>query len=150
MPFNYGLDEGNLFFCCAGSRDNYFGSVGKILIMVLSFRHCVKSVRIRSYSGPHFPASDWYWEIRSISLYSVRTRENADQNNSKYGHFYAVRVGTSKHKNIDHWGKETCAMFPFPIQNKNSIKNASLTFLFDFFELKKNCIKKINRKKNCL
>ena len=87
MPFNYRLGEGNLIFCCAGSRDNYFGSVGKIIIIVLSFRHCVKSVRIQSYSSPHFPASDWYWEIRSISLYSVRMRENADQNNSKYGHF---------------------------------------------------------------
>ena len=32
--------------------------------------HCVKSVR-----------------IRSISLYSVRMRENADQNNSDYEHF---------------------------------------------------------------
>ena len=31
-----------------------------------------------------------YGEIRSISSYSVRIRENADQNNSKYGHFYAV------------------------------------------------------------
>ena len=28
-----------------------------------------------------------YGEIRSISLYSVRMRENVDQNNSKYGHF---------------------------------------------------------------
>ena len=28
-----------------------------------------------------------YGEIRSISPYSVRMRENADQNNSKYGHF---------------------------------------------------------------
>ena len=28
-----------------------------------------------------------YWEIRSISPYSVRMRENADQNNSDYGHF---------------------------------------------------------------
>ena len=27
---------------------------------------------------------------RSISPYSVRMRENADQNNSEYGHFYAV------------------------------------------------------------
>ena len=27
-----------------------------------------------------------YWEIRSISLYSVRMRGNADQNNSEYGH----------------------------------------------------------------
>ena len=33
--------------------------------------HCVKSVRIRSYSSP----------------YSVRMRENADQKNSEYGHF---------------------------------------------------------------
>ena len=33
--------------------------------------HCVKSVPIRSYSG----------------MYSVRMRENTDQNNSEYGHF---------------------------------------------------------------
>ena len=33
--------------------------------------HCVKSVRIRSISG----------------LYSVRMRENTDQDNSDYGHF---------------------------------------------------------------
>ena len=28
-----------------------------------------------------------YGEIRSISLYSVRMQENADQNDSEYGHF---------------------------------------------------------------
>ena len=28
-----------------------------------------------------------YGEIRSISHYSVRMRENTDQKNSKYGHF---------------------------------------------------------------
>ena len=28
-----------------------------------------------------------YGEIQSISPYSVRMRENTDQNNSKYGHF---------------------------------------------------------------
>ena len=33
-------------------------------------------VRIRSYSGPYFPAP-----------YAVRMRENSDQNNSEYGHF---------------------------------------------------------------
>ena len=44
------------------------------------------------------PYSDLFWsaffrirteygEIRSISLYSVQIRENADQNNSEYGHF---------------------------------------------------------------
>ena len=43
---------------------------------------CVKSVRIRSYSGPHFPAFGL-----NISLYSVQIQENADQNKSEYGHF---------------------------------------------------------------
>ena len=33
--------------------------------------HCIKHVRIRSYSGP----------------YSVRMRENTDENNSEYGLF---------------------------------------------------------------
>ena len=36
----------------------------------------MKSVRIRSYSG----------QLR-VSPYSVRMRENVDQNNSDYGHF---------------------------------------------------------------
>ena len=40
--------------------------------------HCVKSLRIRSNSGPHFQASVLNREIRSISPYSVRMRQNAD------------------------------------------------------------------------
>ena len=58
----------------------------------LRFRHCVKSVRIQSYSGPYFLAfglnTERYKESqRSISPYSVRMRENTDQNNSEYEHF---------------------------------------------------------------
>ena len=41
------------------------------LIRVRNLKHCVKSVRIRSYSGP----------------YSVRMREIVDQKNSEYRHF---------------------------------------------------------------
>ena len=37
----------------------------------------VKCVRIRSYSGPHFP---------TFKL-NIEMRENTDQNNSEYGHF---------------------------------------------------------------
>ena len=33
-----------------------------------------------------------YGEIFRISPYSVRMRENADQNNSKYGHFLLLRI----------------------------------------------------------
>ena len=44
--------------------------------------HRIQRVRILSYSGAHFP------ELRlNISMYSVRMRENANQNNSEYGHF---------------------------------------------------------------
>ena len=43
--------------------------------------YCVKSVRIRSYSGPYFsrifPHSDWIWTETCISPYSVRMWENA-------------------------------------------------------------------------
>ena len=44
--------------------------------------HCVKSVRIRSFSGPHFPAFGLNTE-----RYSVHMRENTYQKNSEYGHF---------------------------------------------------------------
>ena len=44
----------------------------------LSENHCIKSVRIRSDSGPHFP---------TFGLNTDRMRENADQNISEYGHF---------------------------------------------------------------
>ena len=52
----------------------------------------MKSVRIRSYSGPHFPAFGLNTERYGVSLriqspYSVQMREYADQNNSEYGHF---------------------------------------------------------------
>ena len=43
--------------------------------------HCVKSVRIRSHSGPHFPAlgvNTENGEILRISPYSVRMWENAE------------------------------------------------------------------------
>ena len=44
--------------------------------------HYVKSVRIRSYSGPHFSAFGLNTE-----RYSLQMLENADPNNSEYGHF---------------------------------------------------------------
>ena len=58
------------------------------LVNIKGFRyiHCVKSVRIRDYSGSHFPAFGLNTE-RYIFPYSVRMRENADQNNPEYGDF---------------------------------------------------------------
>ena len=39
------------------------------------------------FSSIFFRIRTKYGEIRIISPYSVRMRENADQNNSRYGHF---------------------------------------------------------------
>ena len=51
------------------------------MVSVWSRKHCVKSVRIQSYSGPHFSnisgIPSQYGEIRSISPYSVQMWENA-------------------------------------------------------------------------
>ena len=41
-------------------------------------KHCMKSVRIRNFSGSF---------LLRISPYSVRIRENTNQKNSEYGHF---------------------------------------------------------------
>ena len=50
--------------------------------------HCVKSVRIRSYSGPHFsrifPHSDWI--RRDFLRIQSECGKNPDQNNAEYGH----------------------------------------------------------------
>ena len=69
--------------------------------------HCGKSVHIRSYSGPHFLA----FGLR-ISPYSVRMRENADQNNSEYGYSPSSEMqkmvrticATQIFQMLDSWG----------------------------------------------
>ena len=61
-----------------------------------TINHSVKSVRIRSYSGPHFsrvfPHSDW---IRRDTPYlyvfrpnAGKCQKNVDRNNSEYRHFF--------------------------------------------------------------
>ena len=56
--------------------------------------HRVKSNRIWSYSGPHFPEWSAFSRIRTekgeilrISPYSFQIRVNADRNISEYEHF---------------------------------------------------------------
>ena len=58
-------------------------------IWFMKHLHFVKSVRNRSYSGPHFPA---------FGPYSIRMRQNADQNNSENEHFSRSVVSISSSK----------------------------------------------------
>ena len=48
--------------------------------------HCVKSVRLRSFSDPCFPVFGLNTGRYSISPYWVWMRENTDQKNPEYGH----------------------------------------------------------------
>ena len=75
---------------------SYYSSAFKILCMLILFKlHCVKSVRIRSYSGPHFPLvfPHSHWIRRDTEYLSVfspnagKCEKNADQNNPEYGNF---------------------------------------------------------------
>ena len=54
---------------------------------ILVLENCVKSVCIRSFTGPYFPTLGLNTEKYGVPPYSVRIRENTDQKNSKYGHF---------------------------------------------------------------
>ena len=52
-------------------------------ISIIALANTVKSVRIRSYSGPHY--STPYLSVFSPNV--EKCRKNEDQNNSEYGHF---------------------------------------------------------------
>ena len=69
--------------------------------------HCVKSVHIRSYSGPHFPTFGLYVER------STQTRKNVDQNNTEYRHF------SRRHGSLELGAKITRKRHP---RKKASIK----------------------------
>ena len=49
--------------------------------------HCVKTIQIRSYSGPYFPSF----------------RLNTDQNNSEYGYFLRSEILIKIKYSTDSW-----------------------------------------------
>ena len=75
-------------------ESNYKSKKPDILHTAVSC-HCVKSVRIRSFSGAHFPRTfrhtDWVRRDTSYLLVfssnAGKCGKNADQNNSEYRHF---------------------------------------------------------------
>ena len=54
----------------------------------MSKGNCVKSVSIRSFPGPYFPALGLN---KGRSPYSVPMRQNTDQKNFEHGHFSSSR-----------------------------------------------------------
>ena len=83
--------------CLFTFKGNIYRNMKKLTkhCSVIEF-HCVKSVRIRGYSGLYSVR-----KIRSISPYSVWMLGNTDQNNSEYGHF--LRSVSQKCSRGKHW-----------------------------------------------
>ena len=81
-----------------------------------------------------------YREIQSISPYSVQMRENADQNNSKYGHFlhsefYSVLFGFFR--NIYRSLKVVCkpmSMYVSCMQNLFDVNEKKCTQIISFLQ----------------
>ena len=82
--------------------------------------HYVKSVGIRSYYGPYFPAFGLNTERFS---YSVQMRENTDRNNSEYGNFLRSVISWLKEfqllavseRDAENWNRNTSqTMHSFP------------------------------------
>ena len=82
-------------------------SDSSFLVLNISYVHCVKSVRIRSYSGPYFTAFGLNTERYGVSLRiqsncgKIRTRINPNTDT-----FYAVVMAMLKFKRI-HQTTET-------------------------------------------
>ena len=69
--------------------------LSKLKQKFLHFIHCVKSVHIRSFSGPSLAAfrlNTERYEKRSISPCSVQMREDTDQENSEHRHFSCSNI----------------------------------------------------------
>ena len=76
------------FLTFASKRDNFtvFTTIWKQYFAC--FSHCVKSVRIRSFSGSYCPAFGLNTEINSVNLrIQSKCGKITDQKNFEYGHF---------------------------------------------------------------
>ena len=113
---------------------HYSGSIVKIKINENSL-HCVKSVRIRSYSGPHFshifPHLDWIRRGASylsvLSPNSGKRRKNTDQNNSKYWHFLCSATAAN---NTCQWLQRIFSWCHFSTTFWIFIKNITIIILY--------------------
>ena len=142
-------------------ESNYKSKKPDILHTAVSC-HCVKSVRIRSFSGAYFPRTfrhtDWVRRDTSYLLVfssnAGKCGKNADQNNSEYRHFlrsmhrnknmlkkkyFHSLINTSRHRTRDvkQFNKVQLLVFRYSLKKTHHpIKNnGSSTFVSQKVEL---------------
>ena len=106
--------------------------VKESVIKLWNHNLCGKSVRIWSYFGPHFPCifphSDWMRrDMEGLSVFILndgKCGKNADQKNSKYGHFLRSVIERynidpdAQHSDITGMFKESNLAFISPTAQK--------------------------------
>ena len=69
---------------------SWFFNLNKFFLWI---SRCVKSVCIRSYSGPYFPNLDWIWrDIPYFSVFSLNAGKYGPEYNSECGHFLCMAI----------------------------------------------------------
>ena len=103
-----------LFYCVTSL---FFNILSQMLVLNEFHNHCVKSVRIRSFSGPYFPA------------FGLHT----DQKNSEYRHFSHSEHAYSIVSQLKYLKKSYSLLFFVIFQPRHSISIKSIQHFFVFF-----------------
>ena len=114
--------------------------------------HCAKSIRIRSYSGPHFscnfPHSDWIRrDTEHLSVFSPNAGKygkNVDQSNSEYGLCLIYQINFQTFTRYIYWIKNIN-------RNKQAYHEMSMTeFSNKSWNTTSGLFNEVNWKKNWL
>ena len=136
-----------LFLILRFALFSYYWRVSVYQIQYFWYKYCLKSVQIRSFSGPFFFCiRTEYGEMRSISPYSVRVRENTDQKKLRIWTLFAQLSGSCYNKTpyskvflkyscLNRWEMhgEICLndlFFKFQVARQNFTQKE---FLFNYF-----------------
>ena len=111
----------NIILMLRYKKRNKFHCVQAAKVVKSKDVHCVKSVRIRSYSGPYFPA---------FGL-------NTDQYNSEYGHFlrsscYRIKF-CPQWLIFTHFSNSNFLVIKKPLKIKSEYQLAYSWFIFNIF-----------------
>ena len=88
----------------------------------------------------------WKWRLGegNIIFCCTVSRENYFVSVIQQNNYIDTKFHGTFKNNIDHQGRETCAIFGFPINNKNSVRNSFLPFFLDFNIIATISLKKLS------
>ena len=135
-----------LWICCIHLTGIalWYPSEALVIRFYFTNKHCVKSVRVRSYSGPHFFAFGLNTERYSVSLRfqsecgKIRTRKTPSTDT-----FHAVKIFSNHSKSIQRkGGKAYTEIMNFDMEDRTRRKSILSEYL-NFSGLQWNTMKRL-------